>query len=109
MAESKEKTKVQKKESDIAHRTLIGPQVTEAATAGLALNKYVFKVYPGATKQQIKKSVEDIYGVTVTAVNTVNLPRKFRNYGRTPGWKAGYKKAVVTLKEGDSIELFKGV
>lgn len=87
---------------------LIEPWITEATTVAQELNKYVFKVAPDATKRQIKKAVSDLYKVTVMSVNTVKIPKKFRSYGRTPGWKSGFKKAVVTLKKGDSIQLFAG-
>lgn len=88
---------------------LIEPWITEASTVAQEIGKYVFKVALNATKLQIKKSVADLYKVTVISVNTVKMPKKFRNYGRTPGWKSGFKKAVVTLKKGDSIQLFEGV
>jgi large subunit ribosomal protein L23 len=88
---------------------LIEPWVTEAATVAQEMNKYVFKVAADSKKQQIKMAIESAYAVKVVAVNTVNIPKKFRNYGRTPGWKAGFKKAIVTLKTGDRIELFKNV
>lgn len=87
---------------------LIEPWITEAATAAQEMGKYVFKAAPGASKQQIKKAVEEAYKVKVMAVNTVNIPKKLRNYGKTPGWKSGFKKAVATLKKGDSISFFEG-
>lgn len=87
---------------------LIEPWITEAATAAQEMGKYIFKVAPESNKQQIKKAVEEAYKVKVTAVNTVNIPKKLRNYGRTPGWKSGFKKAIVTLKKGDSISFFEG-
>lgn len=93
----------------LANRVLIAPWITEAATASMELNKYIFKVAQGADKAQIKKSVEDLYKVKVMAVNTVKIAKKARNYGKTPGWKAGFKKAIVTVKAGDKIELFEGV
>ncbi len=102
----KEKTE---NESGIAYKVLISPWITEASTAQMELNKYVFKVYSEAAKGDIKKAVEDLYKVKVISVRTTSIPKKFRNYGRTPGWKSGFKKATVTLKEGDKIELFEGV
>lgn len=89
-----------------AYRILMEPWVTEEATRIAELNKYIFKVAPKADKKQIKKSVEDLYDVKVISVNTVSIPRKKRVRGRTVGWKAGYKKAIVGLKEGDKIEFF---
>jgi large subunit ribosomal protein L23 len=94
--------------SDLASRVLIEPWITENTTAMLELNKYVFKIAPKATKKEVKKSVEDLYKVKVLAVNTVKIPRKFRIQGRMQGWKAGFKKAIVTLREGDKIEFFEG-
>ncbi len=86
--------------------SLLEPWITEAATLAMEIDKYIFRVNPQATKNQVKKEVEDLYKVKVTAVNMIRIPKKFRNYGRTPGWKTGFKKAVVTLKKGDKIELF---
>lgn len=93
----------------IAYRILIEPIITEAATSAIESNKYIFKVATDANKAQIKQAVEELYKVKVVSVNTLNVRRKLVNYGRTPGFKAGSKKAIVKLKEGDSIELFKGV
>jgi len=109
MEEKKEKTNKTEGDSRIAFKVLVEPWVTEASTRALELNKYVFKVGQDAGKKQVKQSIEDLYKVKVISVNTVNIPRKKQSYGRTPGWKSGYKKAIVTLKAGDSIELFKGV
>lgn len=85
---------------------LVEPWVTEAATLAMEINKYVFRVDLQSSKGEIRNAVESIYGVKVVSVNTVRIPRKFKNYGQTPGWKAGFKKAIVTIKEGDKIELF---
>lgn len=70
-------------------------------------NKYVFKVYPDANKEQIRKAVEDHYDVKVTSVNTMNYRGKksARPGRRVYGRKADWKKAVVTLRDGDKIEL----
>lgn len=87
-------------------QVLIEPWITENTTAMLELNKYVFKIAPMAGKKEVKKAVENLYKVKVEAVNTIKIPRKFRIMGRKQGWKSGFKKAIVTLKEGDKIELF---
>lgn len=92
----------------ISQQALLEPWITEAATAAQEMGKYVFKAAPDANKREIKKAVEEAYKVKVTAVNTVNIPKKMRNYGRTPGWKSGFKKAIVSLKKGDSISFFEG-
>ncbi|AFZ21906.1 50S ribosomal protein L23 [Allocoleopsis franciscana] len=82
------------------------PIVTEKATLLLEQNKYVFEVIPKATKPQIKAAIESLFEVKVTSVNTLNPPRKKRRVGKFVGYKAQYKKAIVTLAEGDSITLF---
>lgn len=91
-----------------AYRALIEPWITEASTAAMELNKYVFRVGSESSKLEIKKAIEELYKVKVMSVNTISIPRKFKNYGRTPGWKSGFKKAIVSLKAGDKIELFEG-
>lgn len=87
---------------------LVEPWITEAATMAAQFNKYIFKVGRDANKVQIKASVENIYKVKVQSVNVINVIRKKRTRGRTVGWKSGFKKAIVTLKEGDKIEFFEG-
>lgn len=67
-------------------------------------NKYTFKVHPKATKIEIRKAVEHIFNVKVTGVNTVKMPGKFRRVRLQPGYTATWKKAVVTLREGDRID-----
>lgn len=98
----------QVEEVEIAYRVLVEPWVTESSTAMMELNKYVFKVAPRATKREIEKAVKELYKVEVLSVNTINVPSKFRMQGRTQGWKSGFKKAVVTIKEGDKIDFFEG-
>ena len=107
--ENKKKVAASSSRANNAYKTLIEPWITEASTAAMELNKYVFKVYPGVNKYDVKSAIENLYKVKVVSVNTISMPRKFRNYGKTPGWKAGFKKAIVTVKEGDKIELFEGV
>lgn len=95
-----------KKQSEIAYRVLSAPWITERSHNLMALNKYVFKVTMFSSKSQIKQAVEELYGVKVIKINIINIPPKKRNFARKAGWKSGYKKAVVTLKEGDKIEMF---
>lgn len=85
---------------------LIRPVVTEKATQMMANNKYTFEVHATATKPLIRQAVEELFGVRVTSVNTTNLPRKRRRVGRYFGFRTRHKRAVVTLREGDSITLF---
>ena len=85
---------------------ILKPIVTEKATLLLEDNKYVFDVLPTATKPKIKEAIESLFDVKVVKVNTLNLPRKKRRVGRFIGYKPQYKRAIVTLQEGDAIELF---
>lgn len=86
-------------------KILVGPHVTEKAFQKEG-NKYVFKVHPEATKPQIKKAVKETYEVEVKKVNTANMPRKKKGQrGRKQGHKPGFKKAVVTLKGEQRIDL----
>lgn len=93
------------KKIGLAWRVLRKAHITEKATDLTAKNQYVFNVFPQANKTQVKKSVEDLYGVDVVSVNIVNIPAKKRRLGRSQGEKPGYKKAIVKIKEGQEIEL----
>ncbi|GBF79912.1 50S ribosomal protein L23 [Aphanothece sacrum] len=88
---------------------IIKPIITEKATLLLEQNKYVFDVVPKATKPQIKAAIEQLFEVNVVGVNTMRPPRKKRRVGKFMGYKALYKRAIVTLEEGDSIVLFPDV
>ncbi len=88
---------------------VIKPIVTEKATLLLEDNKYVFEVAPKATKPEIKAAVESLFEVSVLKVNTVRPPRKKKRVGRFIGYKPLYKRAIVTLQDGDSIALFPDV
>ena len=94
--------------SGIAYKVLVEPWITEKTHAAMANNKYTFKVINGANKRQVKLAIEGIYGVKVENVNVVNILPKKKAYGRHEGTKSGFKKATVTLKQGDKIELFQG-
>lgn len=85
---------------------LVRPVVTEKATALIDQGKYVFDVLPKASKPLIRQAVEELFGVRVISVNTYNPPRKRRRLGRFMGYRPTYKRAIVTLAEGDSITLF---
>jgi large subunit ribosomal protein L23 len=73
------------------------------------LGQYSFEVHPGANKIEIKKAIEEIFSVRVTSVRTIRMPGKKKRMGRFEGKRPDWKKAVVTLKEGETIELFEGV
>ena len=85
---------------------VLRPIVTEKATLLLEQNKYVFEVILKATKPEIKAAIESLFDVKVTGINTIRPPRKKRRVGRFSGYKAQYKRAIVTLAAGDSITLF---
>lgn len=102
-----EKKTTEKKLSSLATAVLVKPRITEKAYALNALNQYAFQVIPAATKGAVKQAIEEAYGVTVVAVNMVKLPGKTRVFGRVKGKRQAIKKALVTLKKGDSITLFK--
>jgi large subunit ribosomal protein L23 len=103
------KRKIAKKDENIAHKILLENLISEKSTALAAENKYVFKVHPKAGKYDVKEAVEGYYGVQVIGVNTIKIHPKKRIHGRTIGWKKGFKKAVVTLREGDTIAAVEGV
>lgn len=79
--------------------------VTEKASDLSNLGKYVFIVDRKANKSEVKKAIESIYGVKVKNVNMINIKGKARRLGRTLGRTSSYKKAIVTLKEGQKIEV----
>ncbi len=98
--------KTEKQLSPLASRVLIRPRITEKAYAVNALDQYVFQVTLTATKTEVKRAVEEAYGVTVVAVNMVRLPGKKKNYGRTSGQRSVVKKALVRIKKGETLQLF---
>ena len=82
------------------------PWVTEKSTGFAALGKYVFIVAPKATKQEIKKAVKAVYKVDAVAVNVVNRLAKRKRFGANiKGSQGGYRKAIVTLKAGQKIDI----
>ncbi len=84
------------------------PVVTEKTTILSESRKYAFEVHKKATKPQIRRAVEAAFDVKVTGVNTSRVPGKTKRYGRLPTTSPAWKKAVVTLQEGDTIQLFEG-
>lgn len=69
-------------------------------------NKFIFEVHPDANKHEIRQAIEHFFGVKVTNVRTMNVVGKVKRLGRYSGKRADWKKAIVTLAEGDSIDLF---
>ncbi len=91
------------------YEVLRRPLITEKSTVLQAQGKYAFEVAGGANKPQIKQAVEKAFKVEVTAVNVMTMPGKRRRLGRRQLPAHSWKKAIVTLKSGDRIELFEGV
>ena len=89
--------------------TIISPNVTEKSTALSDFNKVVFKVDKGATKKSITRSIEKIFKVNVIKINTINIKGKNKLVKNKKSFKSGYKKAIVTLKKGQSIDLATGL
>jgi len=89
--------------------TIVSPAVTEKATSLSEFNKMVFKVHQGASKNSIKKSIEKIFKVNVIKINTINLKGKTKLVRGKKSTKSGFKKAIVTLKKGQSIDLATGI
>ena len=89
--------------------TIISPNVTEKSTALSEFNKVVFKVNKNANKKSIKKSIEKIFKVNVVKINTINMKRKAKLVKNKKSFKPGYKKAIITLKKGQSIDLATGI
>ena len=94
----------------LAQEIILAPVITEESMMGTAVKKYTFKVAKDATKVDIKKAVEALFGVEVAKVNTMNVRGQFRRYGRFEGYKASWKKAIVTLTaDSKTIEFFDGM
>jgi len=91
-----------------ARDILIRPIITEKSTALMEEGKYTFRVPLTATKIQIRQAVEEVFKVKVQAVHTIRYEGKLKRLGRTQGRRSDWKKAIVTLKPGESIELFEG-
>ena len=88
---------------------IISPTITEKATSLSEFNKIVFKVHKGASKNSIKKNIEKIFKVNVIKINTVNIKGKNKLVRNKKAFKSGYKKAIVTLKKGQNIDLATGI
>jgi large subunit ribosomal protein L23 len=87
---------------------LISPVVSEKSYSLIEDNKYSFRVHPKAHKTQIRQAVEQLFDVKVEGVNVVKVQAKPKRRGFHRGKKPGWKKAIVQLRAGDSIEIFEG-
>lgn len=91
------------------HEIVVRPVVTEKSSIAWQTHKqYAFEVHPQASKHQIRDALQTLFGVTVTDVRTMQMRRHQVTRGRTRGTTARWKKAIVTLKDGDSIAVFEG-
>ena len=93
-----------------AQDIIVRPIITEKSMAGIGMKKYTFEVAKDATKIDIARAVEELFGVKVAKVNTLNVRGHFRRQSRSEGYTSAWKKAVVTLTEDSkTIEFFEGM
>ena len=93
-----------------AHDIILKPVITEESMMGTAFKKYTFKVAKDANKAEIKSAIEEVFGVKVAKVNTMNCKGHLRRYGRFQGYTSAWKKAIVTLTEdSNTIDFFDGL
>ncbi len=104
-----DKKKDIKKIKGSAYRVLVKPLITEKVTELGELNKYGFEVSVKTNKTEIAKAIKEVYGVTPISVNIINMRGKRVRFGRTMGKKKDWKKAIITLKKGEKIEVYQGV
>ena len=104
-----EKKKASKKNLQNAYKVLMYPLVSEKAATGESRGEYVFIVDNKANKIEIKKAVEEIYGIKPKTVRIINVEGKKVRSGRTYGRRKDWKKAIVTLSKGQSISIHEGV
>jgi len=87
-------------------KIIIKPIISEKSYDNVENGKYTFEVHPDAKKTEIRRAVENIFNVVVEKVNTMSVKGKIKKQGRTSGRTKNWKKAIVTLREGDRIEFF---
>ena len=90
------------------YQVLLRPIVTEKSTMLQERDKYVFQIALGANKVMVREAVQKVYDVKVTSVNIIRTPGKVKRYGPRMVKRPGTKKAIVTLKQGDRIQIFEG-
>ena len=94
----------------LAQDIILKPIITEKAMDGISSKKYTFKVAPDATKPEIASAVEELFGVKVAKVNTLNVRGRYKRMGMNAGYTAAWKKAIVTLTaDSKTIEFFDGM
>jgi large subunit ribosomal protein L23 len=105
----KEKSSKGKKVKGSAYRVLVKPLITEKVTDMGMYNKYAFEVTLDTNKQEVKKAMQEVYGVVPISVNILNMKGKSVRFGRVTGKTKKWKKAIITLKKDDKIEVYQGV
>jgi large subunit ribosomal protein L23 len=91
------------------HEVVVRPLITEKTSAAYQdRTEYTFEVHPDASKPQIRQAIEELFGVKVVDVWTSNVRGKEKRMGQSTGRRPNWKKAIVKLKEGDTIEIFEG-
>ena len=91
-----------------ASQVILAPIVSEKSYHGSTLGTYTFRVHKDAHKTQIRQAVEELFEVKVVRVNVISVPAKPKRRGQFKGIRPGWKKAVVHLRAGDTIEIFEG-
>ena len=91
------------------YNTILSPIITEKATKVSEKNQFVFKVKIDSNKKEIKKAIEKLFKVSVVKINIINQKTKLKMKQGKKSFKSGYKKAIVTLKKGQSIDLTAGI
>jgi large subunit ribosomal protein L23 len=90
------------------NEVLLAPVVSEKSYSQIADRKYTFKVHKDAHRTQVRQAVEQLFGVQVEAVNIIKVQPKPKRRGATKGTRPGWKKAIVRVREGQTIEIFEG-
>ena len=91
-----------------ASQIVLAPVLSEKSYAGIADGRYTFKVHQDAHRTQVRQAVEDLFGVHVERVNMVKVQAKPKRRGLFKGVRPGWKKAIVQVREGETIEIFEG-
>lgn len=103
------KSKVKKENTGNAYKVIMKPLITEKGSYLGANNQYLFEVSPNTNKVEIKKAIFKVYGVTPSKINIMNVAGKSIRYGRTEGKTKNWKKAIVSLPQGQKIDIQEGL
>jgi large subunit ribosomal protein L23 len=90
------------------NEVLLAPVVSEKSYSLIGEGKYVFRIHPDAHRTQVRQAVEELFGVHVEGVNVLKVQPKPKRRGLSKGIRPGWKKAIVQLREGETIEIFEG-